>query len=183
MDGRMKIDLHEKPAIEKGVRIKGVVGYEGYYSVTDDGRVWAHPRVFPRAGTSGQPIRGRGLRPASKESGHLTVALTVETRSKSHAVHLLVAEAFIGPRPEGHHTDHIDRNPKNNCRSNLRYVTPRINFHNNSSRGYCWDKDRGCYRAYLKVGWKLHYLGLHDNPEEARAAHVAAKKLHGVFTP
>jgi len=41
--------------------------------------------------------------------------------------HTLVAEAFIGERPEGLVIDHIDRNKKNNHVSNLRYVTYKDN--------------------------------------------------------
>jgi hypothetical protein len=40
-----------------------------------------------------------------------------------HYVHLLVAEAFIGPKPEGQQTRHRDGNPDNNQATNLHYGT------------------------------------------------------------
>lgn len=38
-------------------------------------------------------------------------------------IHRLVAECWLGPKPEGLELDHIDRNPCNNDYRNLRYVT------------------------------------------------------------
>lgn len=38
-------------------------------------------------------------------------------------IHNLVAECWLGPKPEGYQTDHIDRNSLNNDYHNLRYVT------------------------------------------------------------
>lgn len=35
----------------------------------------------------------------------------------------LVAECWLGDRPDGYEIDHIDRNPHNNLYTNLRYVT------------------------------------------------------------
>lgn len=38
-------------------------------------------------------------------------------------VHNLVAECWLGPKPEGYQTDHIDQDSLNNDYRNLRYVT------------------------------------------------------------
>jgi hypothetical protein len=43
-------------------------------------------------------------------------------------VHVLVAEAFIGPRPSKHEVAHADGNPLNNSVENLRYATRRQNL-------------------------------------------------------
>jgi hypothetical protein len=44
--------------------------------------------------------------------------------------HHLVAEQFIGQRPNNLVIDHIDRNPLNNNINNLRYITQKENTHN-----------------------------------------------------
>lgn len=44
--------------------------------------------------------------------------------------HHLVAEAFIGERPNGLVIDHIDQNKLNNNVNNLRYVSQKINCEN-----------------------------------------------------
>ena len=38
-------------------------------------------------------------------------------------IHKVVAECWLGPKPEGYEIDHIDRNSLNNHYTNLRYVT------------------------------------------------------------
>lgn len=49
----------------------------------------------------------------------------VSIKKHNHKVflHNVVAECWIGPKPEGFQTDHIDRNSLNNHYSNLRYVS------------------------------------------------------------
>ena len=44
--------------------------------------------------------------------------------------HHLVAQEFIGERPEGLEIDHKDRNPTNNNVNNLRYITHEQNCRN-----------------------------------------------------
>ena len=45
-------------------------------------------------------------------------------------VHTLVAEAFIGPKPDGCEIDHINTNKHDNRASNLQYVTREENRNN-----------------------------------------------------
>lgn len=56
--------------------------------------------------------------------GYLQVCIKRKTKN----VHVLVAEAFLGDRPEGHHVCHTDGNKRNNSLSNLRYGTPQENW-------------------------------------------------------
>lgn len=62
--------------------------------------------------------------------GHRGSYMRVTIGSRSYNVHVLVAETFIGPRPDGMQIDHIDRDGTNNHVSNLRYVTPAENVNN-----------------------------------------------------
>ncbi len=56
---------------------------------------------------------------------------TIEIDRKRVNVHLLVAEAFLGPPPSVHHTvDHINRKSLDNRLCNLRWATKSEQLHN-----------------------------------------------------
>lgn len=49
--------------------------------------------------------------------------VNIKHRIRKVFLHRVVAECWLGPRPEGMQVDHIDRNSLNNHYTNLRYVT------------------------------------------------------------
>jgi hypothetical protein len=55
--------------------------------------------------------------------GYLRVNLRVNNAYKFEFIHALVAETYIGLRPEGLVVNHIDGNKVNNCVHNLEFVT------------------------------------------------------------
>lgn len=61
----------------------------------------------------------RVLRPAPTNRGYLKVHLGARVQVY---VHTLVCETFHGPRPPGHHVDHIDFDRTNNHATNLRWL-------------------------------------------------------------
>jgi len=95
---------------------KMVAGYEGLYEVSDRGRV-----------RSVRGNRSRVLKVSRGSNGYLTVGLYRGGEQKTHAVHRLVAAAFIGPRPEGMQVNHVDAEKPNNAAVNLEYCTPSAN--------------------------------------------------------
>lgn len=88
-------------------RWKPITCEDGRYMISSHGRV--------------QNVQtGRILKPyVGDKAGHLRVDLT----NSRHYVHVLVAEAFIGPRPPGQEVCHGDNNPTNNYVENLRWDT------------------------------------------------------------
>lgn len=89
-----------------------VVGYEGYYEVSNLGMV----RGAKRRGSSGAP-----LKPHVNRNGHQTVKLSMAMARRTRYVHHLVLAAFVGARHEDAITRHLNGIPSDNRVENLRW--------------------------------------------------------------
>ena len=100
----------------------------GDYEVSDLGRV-------RRARPGRRTHAGRLMTPVLLPIGYYAVGPTVAGRNRQTYVHALVAEAFLGPRPDGASINHIDGDKTNNRRANLEYVTHAENMGHASRSG------------------------------------------------
>lgn len=100
---------------------RDVVGYEGRYRVSDFGRIMSLPTKYhPRT---------KILKPwYQTEQQYAFVSLSLDGTVVSRSVHSVVAEAFLGPRPEGLLVLHKDGVGSRSCASNLRYGTQSQNM-------------------------------------------------------
>lgn len=112
------------------------------YAVSDLGRVKRlTTRTCAKAGTIlRQSWRGGG----KTDQGYLAVDLSKPaTPKRTFSVHVLVAEAFLGPRPEGLVPNHMDGDRANNARANLEWSTQSRNVQHayelglSDARGEC----------------------------------------------
>lgn len=99
-----------------------IPGWEGHYEVSTQGRVLTHWNPGARRLI---PSYSRILKASPDLTyGYPTVTLQREKRVRRVAVHILMMETFIGPRPEGmRDIRHLDGIKVNNSLSNLRYGT------------------------------------------------------------
>jgi hypothetical protein len=110
-----------------------VVGYEGLYEVSDQGRVRSLDRVLEQTDFAGnvysRRFQGRILKWKYCAKGPYGRWCTVclgrgaEGPRKYLLVHRAVLTAFVGECPEGHEGAHNDGNPENNRLLNLRWDT------------------------------------------------------------
>lgn len=99
---------------------KPIAGYEGWYEVSNFGRV---RRMRPEKNT----FVGRILIP-SGGGRYGAVGLSRDGVAKNRKVHIMVCETFHGPRPSPRHeAAHWDGDPGNNVATNLRWATPLEN--------------------------------------------------------
>lgn len=89
-----------------------VLGWEGRYEVSSQGRVRSLVGRRPRV-----------LRPRPTRQGYPMVALYRDNVRRDVGIHLLVAEAFHGPRPEGLCVCHANDVKHDNRPENLRFDT------------------------------------------------------------
>ena len=68
------------------------------------------------------------LTPSSDKDGYLRVGLSKHMKVRYFKVHRLVAETFIPNSENKPEVNHIDGNKKNNCVSNLEWVTSKENY-------------------------------------------------------
>jgi len=95
-----------------------VVGFEGYYEVSDRGRL----RSTPRQGTDGRIIK---ITPSP--CGYLRVRLYKNGKGSAKKMHRIVLEAFVGPCPPRHEGCHNNGDRSDCSLSNLRWDTREAN--------------------------------------------------------
>jgi hypothetical protein len=163
---------------------KDVKGYEGSYQVSNKGNVKSLTRYVKHSRGGTQILKGRILKKRSgKNNKYLSVSLLKNGKNKTFYIHFLVAEAFIGERPENKVIDHIDNNIENNKVENLRYCTQRENIASRSkisSTGYVGvhfnpPNYKKRFRARIRVNNKMKELGSFDTAKEAGQAYINAK--------
>lgn len=112
---------------EKWLPVPGFDGYE----VSDQGRVrsWRGSK-----GTVRRTPLIRKLQ-SNTRTGYLYVMLSGQRKLYLRQVHVMVLEAFVGLRPHGFETRHLDRDITNNRLGNLRWGTPREQFEDQVRHG------------------------------------------------
>lgn len=100
-----------------------IKGYP-YYNITTTGMVWSWKSL-------------RFLKPGSRNMcGHQCVTLWGRGKEhKSHYIHRLVLETFVGPCPTGMECRHLDGNPRNNVLDNLKWGTKKENSEDSRKHG------------------------------------------------
>lgn len=124
---------------------RAVVGWEGYYEVSDHGRVRSVERTVTLKDGRVRRFPGREIRLYPDTRGHFQARLSRSGRHHPVAVHKMVLEAFVGPAPEGTECCHEDDDKANNDLSNLRWGTRSSNLydrirngrHHNSNKTHC----------------------------------------------
>lgn len=103
---------------------KWIEGHEGYYEVSDKGRVRSYLKQA-RGCFVTDATPQRIMKPVG--SPYLHVRLCRSGAMMQKRIHRLVLETFVGPCPVGMEACHNDDDKANNALSNLRWDTHRVN--------------------------------------------------------
>lgn len=101
--------------------MKPIKGYEGLYSITEDGRVFTH-------------YQNKYMKTFINNSGYEVASLVKDRKKKKHLVHRLVAEAYLGDG-EGKEVNHINSIKTDNNVNNLEWVTRKENVRHSIEQG------------------------------------------------
>lgn len=145
---------------EKWIDIKG---YEGYYQVSDQGRV-------KRLAGSPKCKTDRILSNAEATNGYLFVALTKEGVQKLYRIHRLVLENFKPvENMENLQVNHKDENRKNNNLDNLEWMTQKENI-NYGNRAKKYGQSRGKKVRCIETG--IIYCSTREAERQTGCAHT-----------
>ena len=118
----------DKFNIEKEVW-KDISGFEGYYQVSDRGRVRSLDRkVWDKGRSSFRSQKGKVLKHGDVH-GYRFVILHKGGKPTHMRVHRLVAEAFIPNPKKLEYVNHKDENKSNNRLGNLEWCTAKYNVY------------------------------------------------------
>ena len=119
-------------------------------------------------------------------NGYPHVFISSKNKKVHYFVHNVIALCYLGEKPLGYQTDHINSIRADNRVENLQYITPQQNNQKRKTingrivKGYYLTK-YGTYEAQITVDCKKIYLGSYDTEEEARQAYTDAKlKYHNI---
>ena len=91
----------------------------------------------------------RLLKQTALPTGYLRVWVRMEDgRRRQRYVHHLVLESFVGPRPQGQQTLHLDDVPSNNRVANLRWGTAQENIDMRDAGGNYYSKKTHCPQGH-----------------------------------
>ncbi len=160
-----------------------VLGYEGIYEVSDEGRI----RSLPRVVCDGSHRAGRELRSHIASNGYAMVTLCRGGHEKSQTVHRIVAEAWCVRKNDTDEVCHNDGNRENNAASNLRWDTHRENMRDQVKHGSNARVLRTvCPEGHTLFGQNLRQSELAKGRRSCRACQLGRRrssKQGRTFTP
>lgn len=159
---------------------KPVKDYEGYYEVSNFGRVKSIKRIgLIRNGIHPVVYKEKILKISTDIHGYGFVSLSRHNIKKTIKIHHLVSESFLNHVRNGFVivVDHIDRNKLNNNVNNLQLISQRENTAKkiNKSKigtGVTYDKRSKTFIARLHNNGIREYLGSFKTKLEANNAYI-----------
>ena len=111
---------------------KDVVDYEGFYQVSNLGKI----KRLNHSDSYGRTYKERILKTESADKrGYCRVHLSKNGITKWHLVHRIVAIAFCEKKDGNDIVNHIDNDPSNNVAPNLEWTTYKGNMQHSTKQG------------------------------------------------
>jgi hypothetical protein len=118
---------------------RDVVGYEGFYMVSNRGAVKSCERTIQRLNRWGQispsTFKEKHIKPRLHTGGYHYVSLCVNSKPVNHYIHRMVLQAFIGEPAEGQECRHLNGIHTDNRLENLQWNTHSVNMDDQYTHG------------------------------------------------
>lgn len=152
---------------------KEIEGYEGFYQISNLGRVKSIDR-FVKGQIGLRKAKGDLKIPTLGKRGYYEIGLNKNSSRKTVKIHRLIALHFI-PNPENKpHINHIDGNKLNNKINNLEWCTHAENMRHARVNGLNKDVGETHHNAKLKNSdiIKIRYLRSKFNKTHQEIANI-----------
>ena len=162
---------------------KDIEGYDGYYQVSNCGRIKSLSRCIFN-GMGYYLKKEKILKLSMRNDGYQVVGLYIENISKNFLVHRLVASAFVKNLFNKEKVIHIDFIKHNNNSNNLEWTNSLeavcYNMCNQKSSsefiGVSFRKNRNKWLSSIVINGKLIHIGSFKTQEEAYQARCDYEK-------
>jgi hypothetical protein len=166
---------------------KPVIGYEGFYEVSNYSKIKSLARIVIR-GNDKLNLKEKILSPNKNTSGYLQVGLSKNGKTRQFQIHRLCAMSFIGNDVK-EEVNHIDGDIYNNHISNLEWVSRAENNCHRASNtkstskyvGVYWHKLSKKWMSRIKINNKTIYLGTFNSEDEAYKKRCNYFKGHNII--
>lgn len=157
---------------------KDIEGYEGYYQVSNLGRVKSLAKTIKR-GSNHLTIQERILKQINNGNNYVRICLCKDGLKKFY-VHRLVASAFIEKKDHQNQVNHINKITNDNRVENLEWVSNRENCcHGRLTRKYTskhigviYSNKSKRWTSHIKLGSVIKSIGVFDTEIQAHHARV-----------
>lgn len=121
LDGTLANCEHRRHFVDPAIKLRPIASHPNYYAASD-GHIYSFNSSSSKK--TGIPIKMKG---GKQKAGYLFVALYKNDIATYCRIHVLICEAFHGPRPDGLIASHLDDNKINNVPENLKWETASEN--------------------------------------------------------
>lgn len=152
---------------------KDVVGYEGYYEVSNLGRVRGVDRIVTGSNVVTQHFKGHLMTQRPDGNGYMLCHLRMNRTRRMIHVHRMVAEAFI-PNPDNlPQVNHKDNSRTNSQVDNLEWCTVKYNSNYGLHKKRASFSRAERYRAVFPNGTEIYFRGQKQIQEYFHRGHTA----------
>lgn len=164
------------------------IGYEGYFKVSDLGRVLSLDRKIICSNGRKILYKSNILKNHISKRGYYVTDVRVNFLRKTFYIHRLIAIHFIPNPLNKEQINHKDSNPLNNSINNLEWVSNLENTCHRSKKkkysseylGVGWDKHQNKWKCQIYFKGKSKHIGVFNTEEEAYEARVKFEKENNI---